>query len=79
MKEELEQLVGQKIPIKTMSGTRLMDYIYQVRNEVVVLATHADGSGRQTVLALAQIESFTSGGPDEAAAGSSTLKPWERE
>jgi len=62
MNEELEKLEGRKVPIRTRSGGKILDHVYEVKDDVVVLATNADGSGRRTVLAISEIESFTFGG-----------------
>ena len=61
MNEELRKIVGQQIPIKTRSGSRHLDYVVEVKDDVVILATNQDGSGRRTVLAIREIESFTTG------------------
>lgn len=61
MNEELQKLRGQQIPIKTRSGARHLDYVFEVKDDVVILATNPDGTGRRTILALAEIESFTTG------------------
>jgi ferredoxin-fold anticodon binding domain-containing protein len=59
--EELLKTLGQQLPIKTRSGSRHLDYVVDVKDDVVVLATNQDGSGRRTILALREIESFTTG------------------
>lgn len=59
MKRELEALVGQQVPIRTRSGSRFMDYIHDVKDDVVILTTNPDGTGRQTILAIGGIESVT--------------------
>jgi ferredoxin-fold anticodon binding domain-containing protein len=59
--EELQKILGQQIPIKTRSGSRHLDYIVEVKDDVVILATNPDGTGRRTILALSEIESFTVG------------------
>ncbi len=61
MNEELQKILGQQIPIKTRSGSRHLDYIVEVKDDVVILATNPDGTGRRTILALSEIESFTVG------------------
>jgi len=61
MNEELRKSLGQQIPIKTRSGSRHLDYIVEVKDDIVILATNPDGSGRRTILALSEIESFTMG------------------
>ena len=61
MNEELEKNLGQQIPIKTRSGSRHLDYIAEVKDDVVILATNPDGTGRRTILAIGEIESFTTG------------------
>ena len=61
MNEELLKILGQQIPIKTRSGSRHLDYIVEVKDDVVILATNPDGTGRRTILALREIESFTTG------------------
>ena len=61
MNEELEKILGQQIPIKTRSGSRHLDYIVEVKGDVVILATNQDGTGRRTILAIGEIESFTTG------------------
>lgn len=66
MNEELQKLEGQKVPIKTRSGGKFLDHVYEVKDDVVILSTNADGSGRRTVLALGEIESFTLGGGMES-------------
>ena len=79
MEEELQQLRGQQVPIKTKTGGRFLDYIWEVKPGVVVLATNADGTGRKTCLAVSAIESFTTGGAAAAggAAAESAWKPQE--
>jgi hypothetical protein len=51
--------VGQQIPIKTRSGNRHLEYVNEVQADVVILTTNADGSGKRTVLAISEVESFT--------------------
>ena len=68
MEEELQKLQGQQVPIKTTTGGRHLDFIWEVHPGVVILSTNGDGSGRKTVLALNSIESFTTGGGGESAA-----------
>jgi len=70
VEEELQKLIGQKMPIKTRTGGRHLDFIAEVRPGVVVLATNADGSGRRCVLAIDCIESFTTGGAEGGGAAS---------
>jgi ferredoxin-fold anticodon binding domain-containing protein len=57
--EELQRIIGQQIPIKTRSGNRHLEYIHEVKDDVVILTTNQDGSGKRTVLAIREIESFT--------------------
>ena len=59
MNEELKKMVGQQIPIKTRSGNRHLEYIHEVKENVVILTTNEDGSGKRTTLAISEIESFT--------------------
>ena len=59
MNEELQKLVGQQVPIKTRSGNRHLEFIHEVKDDVVILTTHQDGSGKRTTLAISEIESFT--------------------
>ena len=59
MNEELLKYVGQQVPIKTRSGNRILEYIIEVKEDAVILATNPDGSGKRTVLAMGEIESFT--------------------
>ena len=61
MEEELRKFIGQQIPIKTKTGGRLLEYVNDVQPGVVILATHVDGTGRRTVIAIDSIESFTTG------------------
>ena len=74
MEEELQKLLRQQVPIKTQNGGRFMDYVWEVKPGVVILATNADGSGRKTVLAVSAIESFTAG----AAGADGEAPPAER-
>jgi hypothetical protein len=73
VEEELEKLRGQQVPIKTKTGGRILDYVFEVRPGVLILATAADGTGRRTVMSIDSIESFTTGGA--AAADTSGAKP----
>lgn len=76
MEEELEKLRGQQVPIKTKTGGRFLDYVFEVRPGVLILATNADGSGRRTVVSVDSIESFTTGGAAAAGgAAASGAKP----
>jgi len=75
VEEELQKLIGQQVPLKTKTGGRLLEYIFQVRPGAVVLTTNADGSGRTTVLAIDGIESFTTGGPEATGAAQPNWKP----
>ena len=61
MNEELRKSLGQQFPIKTRSGSRHLEYIVEVKDDVVILATNPDGTGKRTVLAIREIESFTTG------------------
>jgi len=77
MEEELQKLIGQKVPLKTRTGGRHLDFISQVRPGVVILATNADGTGRRTVLAIDCIESFTTGGGEGGGGVAPNWKPEE--
>ena len=61
MNEELRKILGQQVPIKTRSGSRHIEYIVEVKDDVVILCTNPDGTGKRTILAIGEIESFTSG------------------
>lgn len=77
MEEELQKLIGQQVPIKTKTGGRLLDYVFEVRPGVLITATNADGTGRRTVVSIDSIESFTVGGGDGggSAAAAPNWKP----
>ena len=75
MEEELAKLKGQQVPIKTKTGGRFLDYVFEVRPGVLILATNADGSGRRTVVSVDSIESFTTGGAAAGDAMGGSAKP----
>ena len=72
VEQELAKLIGQQVPIKTRTGGRMMDFIFEVHPVVVVLTTNADGTGRRTLLSVDCIESVTFGGPGAATAAAAT-------
>ena len=74
MGEELVKFKGQQVPIKTKTGGRHLDYIWEVTASAVVLCTNADGSGLKTVLALDAIESFTTGQSGLGGGGAARYK-----
>ncbi len=74
MGEELAKFRGQQVPIKTKTGGRHLDYIWEVSPSAVILCTNEDGSGLKTVLSLDAIESFTTGGASGGAAGPAKYK-----
>ena len=80
MEEELKNLIGQQVPIKTKTGGRVMDFVFGVNPGVVILATHADGTGRRTVMSVDSIESFTVGGasaaPESGGASAAPRPNW---
>ena len=45
MNEELRKSLRQQLPIKTRSGSRHLDYIVEVKDDIVILATNPDGTG----------------------------------
>lgn len=79
MEEELKKLIGQQVPIKTKTGGRFMDYVTGVAPGVVILGTHADGTGRRTVMAVDSIESFTTGGTTTTAGSGAAAPNWKPE
>ena len=74
MGEELEKYRGQQVPIKTKTGGRHLDFIWEVSPSAVILCTNADGSGLKTVLSLDAIESFTTGQGGAGATGPAKYK-----
>ena len=74
MGEELAKFRGQQVPIKTKTGGRHLDYIWEVSPSTVILCTNADGSGLKTVLALDAIESFTTSDHGGGGAGPAKYK-----
>jgi len=74
MGEELLKFRGQQVPIKTKTGGRHLDFIWDVSATAVVLCTNADGSGLKTVLSLDAIESFTTGQGGGGATGPAKYK-----